>query len=119
MSEVTEKLFKGFVELCEDLVSDTYVITNGREVVTATLDHDIATKLCKLTRRNDPNGNWVVAKIPSAIEFAYAHGRADAIEELNQSGEEASNAAPEQIGETDGQDSQLREREIQHQEEPD
>jgi hypothetical protein len=78
MDEATEKLFKGFVDFCEELIDKSYVITDGRRVLMATLDHGLATKICKLTIKNSGDDRWKVASLPAVAELAYRTGYEDA-----------------------------------------
>ena len=115
----SEKLLKAFTEICEEIVSDVYVITNGRSTLTATLDHNVATKLCEMMIKQSGNSDWVVAQIPNAIEFAYRHGYETAIDHVKavQSGEGVEETAPEFKGELDAENSELRDGELQREEE--
>jgi len=122
MSSTSEKLFKGFIELCEELVHDAYVITDGHAVLTATLDHDVAIKLCKLTIRQTGNKNWRVTSLSETTEFAYRTGYDAACQDLQEqiSDEEvSSDKLASENGENNEKDLQLRKCEIQHQEKSD
>jgi hypothetical protein len=119
MESASEELFKGFVELCEKLVSDAYIITDGRRVLTATLDHSVATKLCQVMIDRTGEPNWRVASIANGIELAYRCGYDQACRDFKDrmSGEEAQDAAPELEGESRGENSELRNRELRGEEE--
>ncbi len=79
----SEILYKSFVSLCEKLITDAYVVTNGRSILTAVLDHDVATKLCQVMI--DKSGqDWKVAKIPDALEMAYRDGYEDALKYMKE-----------------------------------
>jgi len=106
MMTTTEKLLKGFTELCEELVSEAYVVTNGRAVMSTVLDHELAVHLCKLSNRKLGTNDWKVAKIQDALELAYRTGYIAAVEEHKNID-----------GEQDEKDSELRECSIQHEEE--
>jgi len=113
MESASEKMLKAFVDLCETLVSEAYVITDGRSVLTATLDHAVASKLCDMMIKQSNNKNWKVATLNGLAQYAFKNGYA--------AGKEASTdgLVPDLRGDTDGKDSELREREIQHEEESD
>jgi len=120
MNKSSEKLFMGFLELCEELVSEAWVVTDGRAVMTAVLDHEVAIKICQLAIRKTDSDKWKVAKLADSIEMAYRCGYEHALNDINNNdtGEEASEdgLAPETDGENDGEDSELRDGDIQHQE---
>ena len=112
MNSTTEKLLKGFTELCEELVSNAYIVTDGRSVVDTVLDYDLAVHLCKLSQRKYEGSDFVVIKIEDALEFAYRKGFQEAIHECGV-------REKERLEKTDGEDSELRERDLQQQKESD
>ena len=81
MESTTEKLMKGFTELCEELVSNAYVVTDGRAVMSTVLDHALAVHLCQLAGRKFESKSWRVVKIDDAIELAYRTGYNEASKE--------------------------------------
>lgn len=109
MSLNTETLLKSFVEICEDLVSDAYVITDGMNVLTAVLDYDVAIKLCKFTIDKTGNDKWKVASIPNAILMAYRAGHKQAVYNMKSTKE----------GDKNAEDSELRVGEFQREPESD
>ena len=108
MDSPTEKLLKTFTELCEELISKAYVVTDGRAVMTTVIDHDLAIHLCKLVGRKTESNKWKVATIANAVEMAYRTGYETAVENLKK---------PD--GDIDEKDSELRECDIQPEEESD
>ena len=103
----TEKLLKAFTEVCDELISEAHVVTDGRRFMTAVLDYDLAEKLCKMAKQNS-NADWRVLNIPTALEFAFRTGYAIAQYEMQ-----------ERNGGNDEKDSELRECELPEQKESD
>jgi hypothetical protein len=107
MNTATEKLLKTFTELCESLIADAYVITDGRSVLTAVLDHELATKLCQVMIDRTCDNSWKVTKIADGLELAYRNGYNQACKDFEKQIERN----------TDEQDSELRDSELQREEE--
>lgn len=109
MESTSDKLFKGFVELCEELVTEAYLITDGRQVLTAVLDHSVATKLCKTMIKRTGDPNWKVTKIADGVELAWRNGYLQGCREM----EMKINAN----GDANEEDSELRDGGLQSEEE--
>lgn len=75
MNEKQEKILSSLLEICDDLVSGAFVVTDGYMVSAIVLDEGVAKYLCKEMRKQYNNDKWVYLSIPMAIEYAYSIGR--------------------------------------------
>jgi len=100
----TEKLLNVFTELCEDMINEAFMVTDGRRVVTTVLDYDLAVKLAKMANESSST-RFYVLNIPTAINFAFECGYQIATNERN--------------GDNDDKDPELRERDLSEQKETD
>jgi len=108
MTNKTNILLKTFTELCEELISEAWVVTDGQKVIDTVLDHGLAVHLCKLMLRKEPNSSWYVATIPNAIALAWKTGYIEGRKDYGLDEE----TIIDEHGDVDGENSELRERDI-------
>jgi len=82
MENKQQQLFDKLLELCDSMVSEAYVVTNGLKVSSIVLDKKIAEFLCREMRKQYNSDTWVYLSIPQAIEYAFSCGREYAMDEI-------------------------------------
>ena len=116
MNPTQQQLLNSFLELCDSLVEDAFVVTNGRIVAAVVLEETLAKHICRKCVQKatlEEKKSWVVCNISNALDYAFECGyryalRKESCEEVAPKGE---GLAQETRKETD--DSELRERELQ------
>jgi hypothetical protein len=106
MLEKQEKLLESLISLCDDIVSDAYVITDGYQVSAIVIDKKIADFLCRQMRKKFGNDKWVYLSIPQSIEYAFSCGRELGRDEFKESAQPVDGAEKERIDY--GEDTELR-----------
>lgn len=121
MNTIQEKLINRLLELCDSIIGDAYVVTDGLRVSAIVLDKKIAEFLCKEMRKKYNTDAWVYLSIPESVEYAFSCGRECAFEEISQV--KKADKKVEQpvdvstLGEENGEDKELRESNVQSKEE--
>jgi len=125
-----EKLLKSFIDLCDTVVENAFVVTNGVCIAGIVLQESLAHHICKKTidtykDQDEARTEWVVCKIPEAMRYAFERGFRVAIQQVSMqrtSREESSqieiDAQENKENSTDEkekgyQDSKLRDGELQ------
>ena len=75
--ENIKKILETFIELCDEAIYQSYVITDGKELFASVLDYEIAVKLCEVAKNKTGRDGWVIVKFKDAISYAYKAGRFD------------------------------------------
>lgn len=81
MDPKLQTLLDSFIELCDSIVEDSYVVTNGLGVAGIVLDEKLAKHILRKTvaaykpeERDIAKREWVVCSIPKAIEYSFKKG---------------------------------------------
>jgi hypothetical protein len=76
-----KSLLESFIELCDSIVEDSYVVTNGIRVAGIVLDEKLAKHILRKTvtaykpeEIELAKKEWVVCSIPKALEYAFTRG---------------------------------------------
>jgi len=117
-----ENLLKSFVQLCDTMVEEAFVITNGLEIAGIVLQEELAQHICRkvINTYKDPKQaaeEWTVCNFANAMKYSFERGyRSGIVNTLKTIREEVPEGqlARDETKETDnvGQDTQLRDGEL-------
>jgi len=78
MNPTQEKLLNTFLELCDVLIEESFVVTDGFNVDMVSFDKEFAEKRCqRLIRdceKNNEESLWVVTEIKHAVQYGFKTG---------------------------------------------
>lgn len=117
-----ETLLESFMQLCDSVVENAFVVTDGMEIAGIVLQESLAKHICrkivntyKIEDRKRAEKEWVVCSFPSAMKYAFERGQRVGIDvALKKICEEAPNGKLAQTKENDNdrEDSQLRDGQL-------
>jgi hypothetical protein len=82
MTPQYEELIKKLMLVCESIVSEAYVVSDGIRTSAIVLDKTVAEFLCREMRKKYQTDSWDIFSIPQAIENAFNCGRESAMKEI-------------------------------------
>jgi hypothetical protein len=106
-----EELMEKFVEICDSLVSTAFVVTDGIRVSAIVLDEKVALFLAREMIKKYNDRHWTYLQIPDALEYAFSRG----VEYQKQM---MIDAVKPNDGDKNEENTELREGDIQPQQEP-
>jgi len=82
-----KSLLQSFVDLCDRMVEEAYVVTDGYNIAGIVLMEDLAHHICQKVVAKSGNPEqaakvWVVCSIPNALRYAFECGHNHAMQNL-------------------------------------
>lgn len=78
MNQTQEKMLNTFLELCDVLIEESWVVTDGFNVDMVSFDKEFAEQRCKRLIRDCEKNNeeslWVVTNITHAVQYGFKTG---------------------------------------------